>query len=181
MLLSIVNGKSVLPSKSVLSSRLDEFCIRLCIPSTVQCASGSGSPLPKTGIFHSPLKTPHPRCWKFGFPPHRFFPLTAEIFSERAFCLIRELYWLEKTDWRTLFAWQNKVLKWERGQMIWDLVGTPPGWTSEISEIWVPPWSIPPPAFKKCNSPSAKFFPHPELRGEHTKYHKVSINYFLQE
>ena len=35
----------------------------------------------------------------------------------------------------------------------------PPGWSSEISEIWVPPWSIYPPAFKKCTPPLGKIFP----------------------
>ena len=130
---SIVSGiaKSFVPSSR---NHIIIVCIGVWSPS-------------KTGIFHSPSK-PHTLGVKSlgSSSPPRFFPLT-DFLWERVF-LMRELYWLEKTDSQTLFAWQNIVIKRERGQ----LFGIPPGWSSEISRNSVPL------AFKKSTPPpSAKF------------------------
>ena len=53
-------------------------------------------PLPITGIFHSPLKTPHPRCWKCQFLPLLFFSLDWWNFLREDVFLMRELYLFEK-------------------------------------------------------------------------------------
>ena len=75
------------------------------------CASGSSPPLPKTGIFHPPSKLPTLGVKNLG-SPLTFFFLDWWNFLREGF-LIRELYWLEKTDWQALFAWQSKVFEKE--------------------------------------------------------------------
>ena len=77
-------------------------------PINIVCI-GAWTPLPETGIFHSPLKISHPRYSKFGSTPSQgYFPWLMKFFQGGNFSK-------RKTDF---FALQNEVLKRERGQMI---------------------------------------------------------------
>ena len=78
--------------------------------------------------------------------------------------LVWEISWIELL--------YQKVIKICFGT---DLAFPSPGWSSKISEIWIPLWSIPP-AYKNILfswQMSPKFVP-PESRGEHTMFMEKS-------